>query len=146
MYGDLPPGVHPAPLNEAVLRFGLGSGHRVRMARRLERIHSIARSTGYLARFVDFGSFVTTKQAPNDIDVFMIMRDTFEVGTLFGETLLLFDHSATKEYFGASVFWLRHAAALGGVQATIEHWQITRAGHQRGIVEILEEPDDHERP
>jgi hypothetical protein len=35
------------------------------------------------------------------------------------------------------VFRLRRAAALGGEKATIEHWQITRAGGQRGIVEVI---------
>ena len=47
------------------------------MALRLERIYRLASQTGYLARFVVFGSFVTTKPRPNDVDVFMLMEDTF---------------------------------------------------------------------
>jgi hypothetical protein len=32
-------------------------------------------------------------------------------------------------------------AALGGEQATIEHWQIKRDGDLRGIVEIVPEAE-----
>ena len=30
-------------------------------------------------------------------------------------------------------------ACLGGEQATIEYWQVTRGGAQRGIVEVIAE-------
>jgi hypothetical protein len=92
--------------------------------------------TGHLARFIVFGSFVTDEPDPNDVDVFMIMDDNFEVGQLSGECRLLFDHSAAQTHFGCSVFWVRQVAALGGEQATIEHWQVKRDGTKRGIVEI----------
>ena len=41
--------------------------------------------------------------------------------------------------FGASVFWMRQMAAIGGVQAAIEDWQIKRDGTERGIVEMTAE-------
>lgn len=56
-----------------------------------------------------------------------------------GEGRLLFDHSAAQAHFGGGAFWLRRLAALGGEQAAIEHWQITRDGSYRGIVEVLRE-------
>lgn len=84
-----------------------------------------------------FGSFVTSKQRPNDVDVFMIMSDEFDATTLTGETVLLFDHQAAQFYFGASVFWIRRLAALGGESAAVEHWQLKRDGNLRGIVEVI---------
>ena len=90
-----------------------------------------------VARFVVFGSFVTDKPEPNDIDVFMLMDDAFDVGILEGEPRLLFDHGAATTFFGASVFWLRRLAALGGEQAAVEYWQAKRDGGIRGIVEIV---------
>jgi hypothetical protein len=42
-------------------------------------------------------------------------------------------------HFGASVFWVRSVAAMGGEQAAIDFWQVKRGGGQRGIVEIVEE-------
>jgi hypothetical protein len=135
--GDLPTGVHEASLAETLARLGTGSNQRRLLARRLERIHQIASQTSRLARFVVFGSFVTDKHEPNDVDVFMLMEDNFDMGSLIGEARLLFvDHGTAQDHFGCSIFWIRRMAALGGEQAAIEDWQIKRDGTERGIIEI----------
>lgn len=79
------------------------------------------------------------KQSPNDVDVFLLMDDGFDVSKLQGKARILFDHGAAQAHFGASVFWLRRLAALEGEQAAIEHWQIKRDGTLRGIIEIVEQ-------
>ncbi len=109
------------------------------VAERLERIYRLAMSTGLVRRFVVFGSFITDKLDPNDVDVFLLMEDAFDSAKLQGEAALLFDHNAADAHFGASIFWVRRFAALGGEQATIEYWQVKREGGVRGIVEIVEE-------
>jgi hypothetical protein len=134
--GDLPVGVHPASLSETVERFGTGTARRKVLALRLERIHSIADHTRHLEHFIVFGSFVTDKPEPNDVDVFMIMDDQFDYAEATGEGKLLFDHMSAQDHFGCSVFWIRHMAAMGGVESAIEDWQIKRDGTERGIVEI----------
>jgi len=106
---------------------------------RLERIYNVARATSHLTRCVVFGSFVTAKPAPNDVDVFLLMEDTFDVTQLTGEARLLFDHAMAQTRFGASVFWLRRLAVLDNEQTTLAHRQITREGYDRGIVEIIPE-------
>lgn len=106
---------------------------------RLERIYNISRDTGHLARFVVFGSFVTDKPDPNDVDVFLVMDDAFRAHPLRDEAALLFDHPAADAHFGASVFWVRRLAAFGGEQNAVEYWQVKRGGGQRGIIEIVEE-------
>jgi len=95
--------------------------------------------TGQVARFVVFGSFVTAKSDPADVDVFLLMEDTFDMGQLTGETRVLFDHASAQAHFGASVFWLRRLAALGGEEQAIAGWQVKRDGTFRGIVEIVKE-------
>lgn len=137
--GDLPSGVHRASLVETVARFGTRSHRRKLLGLRLERIHQIASKTRHLARFVVFGSFVTEKHEPNDVDVFMIMDDRFDMASLLVETRLLFDHRTAQDHFGCSVFWIRRMAAIGGEEAAIEDWQIKRDGTERGIVEIIVE-------
>jgi hypothetical protein len=135
--GDLPIGVHEASLAETLARFGAASQRRRLLSRRLERVYQVALQTGHLARFVVFGSFVTNKYEPNDVDVFMIMDDNFEMGSLVGEARLLFaDHGIAQQHFGCSVFWMRRMAAIGGELAAIEDWQIKRDGTERGIVEV----------
>ena len=92
-----------------------------------------------MARCVVFGSFVTAKREPADVDLFLLMEDTFDVRQLIGEARVLFDHAAAQAHFGASVFWLRRLAALGGEEQAIAGWQIKRDGTYRGIIEIVEE-------
>lgn len=70
--GDLPSGVHAATLTEILARLGSGTPERVAAGPQLAAIHRLALSTGKLRRFVVFGSFVTAKPAPGDVDVFLI--------------------------------------------------------------------------
>lgn len=118
-------------------RFGVGSFQRQQVAERVRRIYTLTKSTGHLARFIIFGSFVTDKLSPNDVDVFILMEDTFDVSQVTGEAALVFDHPTAQSYFGASIFWVRKLAALGGEDATVGHWQIKRDGNRRGIVEVV---------
>ena len=135
--GDLPPGIHPATLAEVVEHFGQGTPQRRIMARRLESIYSLAVKTGHLARFIVFGSFITNKAVPGDVDVFLLMEDSFDVSQLSGEAALIFDHVATQNYEGASIFWIRRLAALEGEEATVAYWQLKRDGTKRGIIEVI---------
>lgn len=137
--GDLPPGVHRATLAEVLERFRGGSVQRRAVAERLDRLYQLVASTGQLARFVVFGSFVTAKDEPNDVDIVLLMEDTFEVSSVTGEAALVFQHLEADAHFGASLFWTRRSGALGGEQAMIEYWQVRREGGQRGIVEIVPE-------
>ena len=134
--GDLPVGVHRASLREVLARFGGPEAQRVDVGRRLERIYQLAMATRQVARFIVFGSFITDKPEPQDVDVFILMHDSFESTSLAGETELLFDHGIAQMFFGASVFWVRRFAAIGGEQTAVEDWQIKRDGTRRGIVEI----------
>ena len=137
--GDLPVGVHPAALQEVAARFGTSNVRRQILMTRLERIYRVAAATGSVAHFVVFGSFITAKPEPNDVDVFMLIENDFDADSLTGEARWLFDHNAANAFFGASVFWLRRLAVFGGEQATIEYWQIKRDGGFRGIIKITGE-------
>jgi hypothetical protein len=112
--GDLPQGIHAATLDEVFATFGNANSGRGALFQRLERIHGIAARTGHLARFVVFGSFVTDKPVPNDVDVFMVFDDSFDASVCDSEVLLMLDHATADSHFGASVFWLRRPAAIVG--------------------------------
>jgi uncharacterized protein DUF6932 len=134
--GELPAGVHQASLPEVRERFGGSSARRKTVMLRLERIHYLAHATGHLARFVVFGSFVTSKPEPHDVDLFLVMDDAFDASELTGDVRLLFDHAAAQAHFGASVFWIRRRAAWPEERVAVEFWQLKRGGGRRGIVEI----------
>ena len=135
--GDLPPGVYSATLREMLERFGQGSIQRRAVADRLSRIFELVHSTGKMARFVVFGSFVTAEVNPNDVDIVILMEDSFDLTSVQGDAAIVFEHLEADARFGASVFWTRRSGALGGEQAMIEYWQIRRDGGKRGIVEIV---------
>ena len=135
--GDLPVGIYRATLTEVLEHFGTGSLQRRLVGQRLERIYTLAVSTGQVLRFTVFGSFVTAKPNPGDVDVFLIMQDTFDAHQVRGEAAIIFDHLAVQNVEGASVFWIRQLAAIGGEHEALEHWQIKRDQTRRGIVEVI---------
>jgi len=137
--GELPLGVHRATMPEVLERFGQGSPQRRTVADRLQRLRGLATATGQLARFVVFGSFVTAKCEPNDVDIVMLMEDSFDLASVSGESALIFQHLEADARFGASIFWTRRSSAIGGERSMIEFWQIRREDGQRGIVEIVTE-------
>ena len=117
--GDLPAGVHAVSIRELVAQLAVGTPQRKAVATRLERVQELATATGAVDRFFVFGSFVTAKPEPNDVDVFLLMNDSFDLGTVTGEARLLFDHAAAQAYFGASVFWLRRLSAFPSEQEAV---------------------------
>lgn len=136
-FGDLPEGRHPATLSEVIDRFGSGTPQRTVVAGRLRRIHDLAAATGHLARLVVFGSFVSDKPDPNDVDVILVMRDDFRPEHCGTDALALFDHGRAHDELGASIFWVRPDMLLGEpLEQFLSHWERKRDGSRRGIVEI----------
>jgi len=136
-FGDLPPGLYSAELDEVRRRFGSGSKRRLLLGGRLQRIWKLASATGKVNRFIVFGSFVSAKPEPNDVDIFLLMDDSFDVKSLFGEMRLVFDHAAAQAHFGASIFWLRRLSAFQGEEAVVDQWGMKRDGSRRGIIQII---------
>ena len=95
-------------------------------------------STGHVSRFVVFGSFVTDKEEPNDVDIVLVMNETFDLSTVPEPARFLFEHDSADSLFGASVFWACRPVAFGGEQQMVEYWQTKRDDTLRGIVEILD--------
>jgi hypothetical protein len=62
--GDLPTGIHRATLTEVLERFGQGSPRRMVLGRRIRHIYELIQQTGCLARFILYGSFITSKLEP----------------------------------------------------------------------------------
>ena len=136
-FGDLPEGVYRAAFEEVVARFGHGSDQRVAVSGRLRRIFELAICTGALDRLTVFGSYVSDKDEPNDVDVILVMRDEFHPANCPSDAQALFDHKRAASEFGASIFWIRPGMVLGvPLDQFIAHWQVKRDGRRRGIVEV----------
>lgn len=136
--GELPGGVHRAKLQEVLERFGAGSGLRGIASRHLVHVYELAQGTEHLQRFIIFGSYVTAKPDPNDVDVVLVMDDTFRPGECSAEARGLFDHAIAQARYGASIFWIRPGLLINeSLDAFMAAWQLKRDGSKRGIVEVV---------
>ena len=68
--GNLPVGIYQATLEEIRHRFGQTSHQRGTLTNQLQRVIDLARSTGHLRQVFIWGSYVTNKIIPNDIDLY----------------------------------------------------------------------------
>jgi hypothetical protein len=135
--GDLPEGVHAATLDEVTARFSGQTSKRQSVTSRLLRIYQLAAATGKTQRFIIFGSYVTSKPAPNDVDIVLVMRDDFELADCNAEAKKLFEHNQAEIEFEASIFWIRPALLIrDSLGDFIAYWQIKRDRTRRGIVEV----------
>ena len=135
--GDLPQGVHQASIDEVFTRFGKGRPQRKLVTKNLLKIYQLAESTGKLERLIIFGSYVTTKANPNDVDVVLVFHDDFDYNACNEEIKKLLDHKKAQDNFGASVFWIRPSLLISEtLDEFIAHWQIKRDRTLRGIVEV----------
>lgn len=137
-YGDLAEGVHRASLDEVLARFGQGTLQRQLVTAKLLRILDLAKRTGKLERLVIFGSYVTTKPEPNDVDIILVMSDDFLQSQCDEEIKPMFNHSGSQTMLGASIFWIhRSGVLLETLDEFIAHWQVKRDLTKRGIVEVI---------
>jgi len=135
--GDLPAGVHEADWQEIEQRFGRGCESRVRTLARLRHVYELADRTGWLRRFLVFGSFVSAAADPQDVDVVLVMGATFKVEEAPRESRTLFSHPDAQARFGASVFWIREGMlSEGAMQEFLDTRQTKRDGTKRGMLEV----------
>ncbi len=136
--GDLPVGIYEATLQEVLDHFGQGSLQRQLVASRLKKIYNLVKITGKLSRFVIYGSFITSKENPNDVDVFLVMNDDFTKDDYKGDVLRIFEHLQTENKMKASIFWMLEMSVAVNEKIFIEGWQNTRDNTKRGIVEVID--------
>jgi hypothetical protein len=74
--GYLPPGIHPATVEEIATRFGQESEMRRVQMESLNWLIDLARRAG-VKRMVVNGSFVTDKLEPNDVDCVLLVEAGF---------------------------------------------------------------------
>ncbi len=133
-----PVGIYKATLPEVLEHFGSGSLQRQLVAGRLTKIYRLAKSTNQLSRFIIYGSFVTNKLHPNDVDVFLVMDDDFDKYRFRGDVRRIFEHLESETDIGASIFWMLKSPVLVDEKIFIEGWQVKRGGKtRRGIVEVI---------
>lgn len=133
-YGLLPEGVHPATLEEVLDRFG-GNERRDKLLTGLAEALRLLRAAGCRRVYIN-GSFVTSKEMPNDIDACWDITgvDADALDPVFFE----FDNgrAAQKARFGAEFFPAQVPEGITG-KAFLDFFQVDRqTGEPKGIIEI----------
>lgn len=134
--GDLPVGVHLADWQEFQSRFGVGTPRRLWLFGRFRALVGLAASTGPLRRVFIWGSFVTIKPVPKDVDTLLIMDEDFEVEGVPVPARVLFDSIHSKLLFESDVFWARASIGEEVLQLWLDTYQTSRNFGKRGIVEL----------
>jgi hypothetical protein len=134
--GELPPGVHLAGWQEFQFRFGGSSPRRVWLSGRLRALLELAATSGKLRRVFIWGSFVTAKLSPKDLDILLIMDEDFEVDGIADPAQAVFDSVRAKLLFESDVFWARASIGQELLDLWLDTYQTSRSFRKRGIVEL----------
>jgi hypothetical protein len=134
--GELPAGVHVANWQDFQTRFCRSSPRRVWLADRLKTLLQLAGSSRELRRVFVWGSFVTAKTTPGDLDVLLLMDEGFEADRLAEPAQAVFDSVRARLLFQADVFWARVSIGNETINLWLETYQTSRDFRKRGIVEL----------
>ena len=104
---------------------------------RLRSLLALAKSTGQLARVFLWGSFVTSKEVPNDLDVLLVMGTEFAIEGGPASAQVVFDHVQARLRFQADVFWTKASLDPLVLHLWLDTYQTGKDFTRRGIVEVL---------
>ena len=124
--GYLPPGVHPATLDEVEARFGRQSELRCVQMESIRWLVDLARRAG-VARLVINGSFVTDVPEPNDVDCVLLVEPGFP-----------FDPSAEAELIQGLPFLDMKLVSQDGWDELVETvFASDRCLNPKGMIEVV---------
>ena len=135
--GNLPEGIRVATEDEVCARFATASARRQWLGEQLRSLLALAKSTGQLARVFLWGSFVTSKEVPNDLDVLLVMDAGFAVEAVPAQAQGVFDHVQARLRFHADVFWTKASLDPQVLHLWLDTYQTGKDFTRRGIVEVI---------
>jgi hypothetical protein len=104
--GNLPPGIHAATLKETQARFGVGSEPRQLQSHLLELVVEAALCYPTIKRVLVWGSFVTAKSQPNDLDYSLVVSVEHSQARIAGEHERFIVPFAARQYYGTDTGYL----------------------------------------
>ncbi|HKY03257.1 MAG TPA: hypothetical protein VJQ56_00105 [Blastocatellia bacterium] len=133
--GLLPEGIHSATWEEVITHFG-GNERRRQLLSGLSEALGLLKSAGCRRVYID-GSFVTSKERPNDIDV------CWDIDGVDADALdpVFFEfgngRAAQKARFGAEFFPAQVPEGITG-KVFLDFFQVDReTGEAKGIIELF---------
>jgi len=135
--GNLPEGVYSATESEMLSRFAATSPRRKWLGERLGDLLKTARSAGKLERVFLWGSFVTSKESPNDLDAPSVMAADFDLEQVSNDCRVVFSYAQARIRFTADVFWTKASIGQETLDLWLDTYQLGKDLKRRGIVEVV---------
>jgi hypothetical protein len=117
-------------------QYGESTPHRQFLCGRLQTVIQLLSATGALRHLYLFGSFVTTKPAPRDLDCLVVMASGFTTAILRSPLLEIFQNDTGRLYYQADVFWVTEAIGKAQIDAMLRVFSRDRDGTPQPIVEV----------
>jgi predicted nucleotidyltransferase len=128
--------IQTASLEEIRQRFGTATARRQFLFGRLQALINHLLATGSLKHVYLFGSFVSGKASPNDVDLFAVMEAGFTTAHLSGTALEAFQHDRCKIRYHADVFWVTSAIGEERISDLLDVFSRNREKQQQPIIEV----------
>ena len=125
-----------ASLDDLRLRFGTSTPRRQFLFRQLDIIIDQLRATRKLKRAFLFGSFVSGKASPNDVDLLVVMNAGFSTTQLGGKVSELFQHDVCRIRYHADLFWVTEAVGNARIEDLLEVFSRDREGRVQSVIEV----------
>jgi predicted nucleotidyltransferase len=93
-------------------------------------------STGNVKRVYLFGSFVSGKASPNDVDLLVVMNAGFSTTHLGERSLEIFQHDVCRIRYHADVFWVTEAVGGDRIEDLLDVFSRDRDGRGQSIFEV----------
>ena len=117
-------------------QYGESTPRRQFLCSRLHTVIQLLAATRALRRLYLFGSFVTGKPAPRDLDCLAVMATGFTMATLSSPVLEVFQHDLCRLYYYTGVFWVTEAVGQEQIDAMLQVFSHDRHGLSQPIVEV----------
>jgi predicted nucleotidyltransferase len=125
-----------ASVQEIQARFGTSTPRRQFLFQQFQNLFHRLRAVGSVKQVFLFGSFVTGKASPNDIDLLVVMNGAFSTTNLSGQDLDIFQHDLCRIRFDADVFWVTEAVGADRIEDLLDVFSRNRDGQPQPIVEV----------
>ena len=133
----LPPGIYLASLDEVLERFGTSTPTRQQQGNLLRQIVERMRKYPTIKRVLLWGSFVSTKPAPGDLDYSIVIDPRHGQVTIEPEERRFFSPVSAKIYYGVDPSYLIiNEYPLERYFELLEFICHDRDGQPRGILEV----------
>ena len=123
-------------LEEIRQRYGESTPRRQFLCIRLQTVVRLLVETGQLRHLYIFGSFVTAKPTPGDLDCFAVMASGFTTEHLTPPHLEVFQHDVCRLLYQIDIFWVIEAVAREHREAMLNVFSRDREGTPQPIIEV----------